>query len=112
MKKFTSKTIAIAFPLRTITFLRFLSLVSLIFIALFVIFYIFQVSQQIKEKALIFNFEEKKKELYNENGRLELAFSQKNYLKNFEKSFEELGFEKIAKVDYIKVLDTSFAVKQ
>ncbi|MCX6764229.1 MAG: hypothetical protein NTU58_00765 [Candidatus Nealsonbacteria bacterium] len=43
---------------------------------------------------------------------MELAFSQKNYLKNVEKSFEELGFEKIAKVDYIKVLDTSFAVKQ
>jgi ATP-dependent Zn protease len=112
MKKFTSKTIAIAFPLRTIAFLRLLSLISLILIVVFVIFYIFQVSQQIQEKSLILNFEEKKKELYNENGSLELAFSQKNYLKNVEKSFEELGFEKIAKVDYIKVLDTSFAVKQ
>lgn len=112
MKKFTPKTIAITFPSRTITFLRLLSLISFILIVLFVIFYIFQVNQQIKEKAMIFEFEEKKKEIYNENRGLELAFSQKNYLKNFEKLFEELGFEKIAKIDYIKVLDTSVAVKQ
>jgi len=112
MKKSISKTITLAFPSRTIIFLRLLSLISLILITVFVVFYIFQVSQQIKEKALIFEFEEKKKELYNENMGLELAFSQKNYLKNFEKSFEDLGFEKIAKIDYIKVLDTSLAVKQ
>jgi hypothetical protein len=112
MKKFTSKTIAIAFPSRTVFFLRFISLVSFVLIVLFVVFYIFQINQQIKEKSLIFEFEQKKKELYNDNRGLELAFSQKNYLKNFEKSFEEMGFEKIAKIDYIKVLDTSFAVKQ
>jgi hypothetical protein len=112
MKNIKPRTIALSLPPRTMIFLRLVTFVSFILIIFFAVFYIFQVNAQIKEKNLIFEFEKNQKELYGENRNLEVAFSQKNYLKNLENSFQELGFEKIAKVDYIKVLENSVAVKQ
>lgn len=112
MKKINQKTIALALPYKISVFLRIITFISLISIIIFSVFYIFQINQQVKEKNLILEFEKTKRELYNENRNLEIAFSQKNYLKNLEKSFEELGFEKIAKVDYIRMSDNSVAVKQ
>lgn len=111
MKKINQRTIALPLSSSFIYFFRLATLVCLILTAIFAVFYIFQVNQQIKEKNLILEFEKTKKEIYNENRNLEIAFSQKNYLKNLEESFEELGFEKIAKVDYIKILESSVAVK-
>ena len=49
--------------------------------------------------------------LSEENKELEISFSQKNSLKYLQDNLEELGYEKVARVEYIRVVDTSMAAK-
>jgi len=61
--------------------------------------------------ALIESYESKIEEICGQNRDLEIAFSQKNSLKNSENLLESLNFEKVTKIDYIRILETSVAAK-
>jgi len=89
--------------------LFFLSLIFLIASLLF--FYVFQVNMMIRETSIINNYELKLSNLSKENNNLEVAFSRRNSLRNMEEKLEEMEFEKVVKVDYIRVLETSMAAR-
>ena len=96
------------------TNIRFLWLVNIVLIIIFSIllaFYLIQVSIMAEGNTLFGHYQEKIDEICRENKNLEITFSQKSSLKNFENLLEELDFEKVAKVDYIRVLETSMAAR-
>jgi hypothetical protein len=91
--------------------LRLFFVISVILITVFLSFYIFQVSLMIKRTSLIESYEKQITEINIQNKKLEIVFSQKNSLKIDENLLKDLNFEKVAKIDYIRVLETSVAAK-
>jgi hypothetical protein len=81
------------------------------FLFLFLSFYIFQVGTMIQKTSLIKEHENEINYLVKHNKELEFSFSTNNSLKNIEESLEELNFEKITQVDYIRVMGTEVAAK-
>ena len=91
--------------------LRFFQITTVILIATLLFLYVFQTSTMAKGNALIESYESKIEEIYGQNKDLEITFSQKNSLKNSENLLESLNFEKVTKIDYIQILETSVAAK-
>lgn len=91
--------------------LRLFFVISVVLITVFLSFYIFQVSLMIKGTSLIESYEKQVNEINIQNKKLEIIFSQKNSLKITENLLKDLNFEKVAKIDYIRVLETSVAAK-
>ena len=83
--------------------LTFLSICSLFF-------YIFQINQMIKASYLIKIYEKEIEKLSEENKNLNLTFSQLNSLENLQPVIQKLGFEKVDKLDYIR-LESSMAAR-
>ncbi len=73
--------------------------------------HIFQSSLIVKSSFLIDKYEKEVKNLSDQNKNLEIVFSQKNSLRGFENRLEKTGFEKITKIDYIRVMEGSVAAK-
>jgi len=93
------------FNLRFLKFFSIALTVSLVFLC------VFQVNMMTKETALIESYKLKTDQLFKENKKLEIVFSQKNSLRNFNGILEEMEFEKVVEIDYIRILDTSVAAK-
>jgi len=91
--------------------LRLFLVITIFPIAILLISYIFQVSLMIKGTSLIENYESKIEKISVQNKNLEIDFSQKNSLKITENLLTELNFEKVTKVDYIRVIESSVAAK-
>jgi|GEM_PF-1637833 len=73
--------------------------------------YIFQASLMIKGTAFIKNYENSIYEINVQNKDLEIVFSKKNSLKIDDNLLGELNFEKVTKIDYIRILEPSVAAK-
>ena len=82
-----------------------------IILAVLLSLFIFQNSSLARGNALIENYENRIEEISRQNRDLEIDFSQKNSLRDTESLLEELNFEKVTKIDYIRVLETSVAAK-
>ena len=79
-----------------------LSLLGLIF---------FQLNAMTSDKTLISDYSSKITELSITNENLEMSFLDKNDLDKIETVAKELNFEKTEKVSYIKILESTVAVK-
>lgn len=90
---------------------RLLLISAVVLIGVLLSLYIIQVSLMIKGTALAEKYETQIGEINKQNKNLEIIFSQKNSLKITEKLLADLNFEKVAKVDYIRVLESSVAEK-
>jgi len=80
-------------------------------IAVLLSLYIIQISLMIKGTVLAEDCENNIGEITKQNKNLEIIFSQKNSLKITENLLEDLKFEKVTKIDYIRVLELSMAAK-
>jgi len=89
-------------------------IITILLIVVFLIvliLYIFQAGIATKANSLIENYRLKIEQLSRENKDLEITFSQKNSLKISKDLLEDLNFEKVTKIDYIRVLESSVAAK-
>lgn len=84
---------------------------SAILIASLLGLYLFQTNEMSKGHSLIKHYENEIRYTSNQNKNLEITFSQNNSLRNLEDTLEDSNFEKVTKIDYIRVLDTSVAAK-
>jgi hypothetical protein len=98
-------------PTRRPFILKMFWIFSLFSIIVLLIFYIFQISELVSEGYLLQNYQKKLSELTQKNEILEINLAQTNSLGNVEKQIHELGFEKIDKVYYIRVLESQIATK-
>jgi len=64
-----------------------------------------------KRNSLVESYEFEIEQIYEQNKDLEITFSQKNSLKNSENLLKDLNFEKVTKIDYIRILETAVAAK-
>lgn len=90
---------------------KLLSIITFVLTLFLVFLHIFQSSLIVKSSFLINEYERKIKDLSAENKNLEIVFSQKNSLSNSKNYLEELGFEKVSGIDYIRVMEGSVAAK-
>jgi len=87
--------------------LKSLAALGTILIISFLAFYIFQVTTVISEGYQLQSDQKKISDLSEENKILELNFTQVNSLQNIDSQIQNLGFEKVEKVDYIQILGGS-----
>jgi hypothetical protein len=73
------------------------------------IFYIFQVNELIRGNFLIKNYTKQSHALAVENRTLEDNFAQSNFLGSVMAKSRGLGFEKTARVTYMRLLESSLA---
>jgi hypothetical protein len=90
---------------------KFPWLVIIVSIAILLSLYISQASMMVKATSLVEDYENEIEKIWKQNKDLEITFSRKNSLKNSESLLEELNFEKVTKIDYIRILETSVAAK-
>lgn len=87
--------------------LKFILILNVIFIILLLGFYIFQTATLISQGYQIQNYQNKLNKISEENKNLEINFMKINSLENIDKKIQELGFERIDKVYYIQILESS-----
>lgn len=91
-----------------------LKLFWMINIALVIIllgFCVFQINMQIKESSLIKNYENKIVQISEQNKNLEINFSQANSLANLETLLMNLNYEKVGRVQYLRVPGSTVVAK-
>ena len=74
-------------------------------------FYFFQVYAMANNQSLIKEWKERLNEIETENENLEIEFTKNSSLGNLETLVQNLNFEKVTEVSYIKALETWVAVK-
>ncbi len=89
---------------------RFWLICSILIISLSV-FYIFQVNALAYELGLIEEGGRNSNKLKTENEKLQVKFMETCSLENLETLVQDLNFEKVTEVSYIKALETWVAVK-
>lgn len=94
-----------------ITF-KFLAILTVFSIISFLVFYIFQITTTISEGYQIQSYQKKISNLSQENKNLEVSVAMANSLEDINNKMQELGFEKMTKVYYIQLLETSVAQTQ
>lgn len=108
-------TLPLSLSMSSIKRRRFIVMYFWIFSAIFIVsllaFYLFQTNEMSKKHSLIKYYENEIGYISNQNKSLEITFSQNSSLKNLENTLEDLNFEKVTKIDYIRVLDTSVVAK-
>jgi len=106
------KTLCLGFPkIGLKLFSRLFLLFSLISIISLLIFYIIQVNKITKESNLILTSQENIKELSQRNQDLEVGLFQNNSLENIELLAQDWNYEKIGKIHYIKILESTAIAK-
>jgi hypothetical protein len=73
--------------------------------------YIFQVNAEISDRYLVDNYAKKSSELSRENKVLQVALAKASSLDSLALQVEPLNFQKIDKINYIKVLSTQAVAK-
>lgn len=87
--------------------LKSLAVLGVSLIISFSAFYIFQITGVISDGYQIQNYQKKINELLAENKILEVNYAKINSLKDIDGKIEELGFEKMNKVYYIQLFESS-----
>jgi len=95
---------------RKSNFKSFLTITSIL-VSVLLSLYIFQGSAVAKGNALVEGYQSGIDEIGKQNKDLEIDFSRKNSLRDTETLLEDLNFEKVTKIDYIRVLEASVAAK-
>lgn len=91
--------------------LKMVLILSLILIISLLVFYIFQINALVSESYLLQSYQKKLNEESLKNEALLINSAQVNSLGNIKKKIQELGFEKVEKVHYIRVLETQIVTK-
>jgi len=91
--------------------LRMFWFLSALLITTLLVFYIFQVNAEVSERYLIQKYETTIAEISKENQNLEISSFQVNSLNNVTSLLENLNFEKIGRIHYIRVLDSQVVTK-
>lgn len=68
-------------------------------------FYVFQVNSQVSERYQIRKYEKKIDKILGENKMLEISAAQTNSLDRIASLVGDKNFEKIDKIDYVKILN-------
>jgi hypothetical protein len=94
------------------TFNRTLIL-GLLFVCLFALsgFYVFQLTEIARDRNIIQNHKLNIIELTQTNKNSEINFAQINSLESVETLVQNLNFEKIGKISYIRILEPAMAIK-
>lgn len=85
---------------------------GLIPIAAILVFYIFQISEITKAVSLISKYEKEITALYQQSKELEAGLFSGNSLTDLDSALNNLNYEKVSKVYYIRVMDSEMAVKR
>ena len=104
-------SIVSSFDLKRVLKLRYLLVLSVASALLMAGFYIFQVNAIISEGYSINDYQSKLTQLSQDNKRLEVSSLKSNSLNITEQKIQELGFEKIDKINYIQLIDNQVVTK-
>ena len=91
--------------------LRLFLIFSVLAINAFLVFYIFQINFEVSERHLINKQEKRLNGIVIENQNLEISLIEMNSLDNIIAKVAELNFEKIDKIQYIKVVNGQMVLK-
>lgn len=91
--------------------LRIFIITTSILVLPLLVFYIFQVNKLTSDRYLLRDQESTVNKLSQENKILGINSNQANSLDNIDSFAKELGFEKVSKAHYIKVLEGLMAAK-
>jgi hypothetical protein len=72
-------------------------------------FYVFQANNFVLSGYSLQNYQKTINKLAQDNENLEMALAQMGALENIESKISGLGFEKISKINYIQLMETSVA---
>ena len=95
----------------TLAIPKFSWISAVILIAIFLVGYIFQVAKITEAGFFISNYEKKIIELVRESKILESNFSQFNSLANLETILNNLSYEKVEKIHYLRVPGSQVVAK-
>lgn len=110
-----SNTLVLSLPISmkyrlTLNF-RFFYLIFLLLIPLLV-FFIFQINSVVSGSYQLQRYQKRIDELTGENKFLEVNSANINSLESVDSRVQELGFEKIDKIHYIQILESSAVTKK
>ncbi|MCK4453734.1 hypothetical protein KAU51_00035 [Candidatus Parcubacteria bacterium] len=106
------RTLCLSFPkIGLRLFSKLFLLFSLISIISLLIFAIIQVNQITRESNLILTYQENIKELSQRNQDLEIKLFQNNSFESIELLAQNLNYEKVGKIYYIKILESTAIAK-
>ncbi len=104
-RKSSAKSSKRLFGFKLFLFLEILAAAGLL------VLYIFQVNGNVSERYLIQDYQNRIKELSQENQKLEISSSQEISLEKMMLSLENSDFEKTDKINYIQILDGQVVAK-
>ncbi len=106
------KILCLSFPkIGLRLFSRLFLLFSLISIISLLIFTIIQVNQITQESNLILTYQKNIEELSQKNQDLEIKLFQSNSFESIELLAKNLNYEKVGKIHYIKILESTAIAK-
>lgn len=91
--------------------LRIFRILIFLFVIPLLVFYIFQTNNMISDGYQIRSLQKGLDGTAKENRILEINYARTKSLEIIEKRVQELGFEKIGRINYFQVLENSVAVK-
>ncbi len=91
--------------------LKISSLLSILLIITLVVIYVFQITAEVSGRNSIQEYSRKLNESAIENQKLQFNLVQGNSLSNIAVLMEELNFEKVEQIHYIRVLDNKVVTK-
>jgi len=91
--------------------LRFFWGFAFVLILALLVVYIFQINKVVSEGYLLQEYQRKTEKLVQENEKLETNLAGMGSLGNIENLVKELNLEKIGKIHYIQILESSVVTK-
>ncbi len=91
--------------------LRIFWILSCVLILSLLVFYVFQVNEITREGYLTKNYLKKIDTLSQESKFLEINFAHTSSLGNIEEKSRALNFERVEKIKYIQILESSLVTK-
>lgn len=73
------------------------------------VLYVFQINRMMRSGYVIKSYQDQVNQLIKENKNLEINLAQISYLDNIKAQTQELNFQKVQKIKYIQVLESSLA---
>lgn len=95
--------------MKKLNFIKKMSFNSFLLVIFLLIIYIFQQNSLITTISLMQEYQKKIQLLTEENRNLEIVFAQNNSLFDLNSKVEELEFEKIKSIKYVKVVNDQIA---